>query len=245
MAALGINLGFFLFQVFNFGIVLVLLYAWAYKPIINMLENRKKKIAQGLEDARIAAEARANAEKDAREIVAKAQSEASQKVREATERAEGAARDVMAQAEAAAAKVREDALSEAAQERDRILSDVRGQIAALAMAATQRLIGEALDEKRQHSLIEEFFSGVKSGRVVVLEDASLSGASAEVTSALPLTSEEQESVKRDILSKTGSQATVTFRVDPAILGGLVVRVGDKVLDGSVAGQLNNLSQTIR
>jgi F-type H+-transporting ATPase subunit b len=245
MAALGINLGFFLFQVFNFGIVLVLLYAWAYKPIINMLENRKKKIAQGLEDARIAAEARANAEKDAREIVAKAQSEASQKVREATERAEGAARDVMAQAEAAAAKVREDALSEAAQERDRILSDVRGQIAALAMAATQRLIGEALDEKRQHSLIEEFFSGVKSGRVVVLEDASLSGASAEVTSALPLTSEEQESVKRDILSKTGSQATVTFRVDPAILGGLVVRVGDKVLDGSVAGQLNNLSRTIR
>jgi F-type H+-transporting ATPase subunit b len=245
MAALGINLGFFLFQVFNFGIVLVLLYAWAYKPIINMLENRKKKIAQGLEDARIAAEARANAEKDAREIVAKAQSEASQKVREATERAEGAARDVMAQAESAAAKVREDALSEAAQERDRILSDVRGQIAALAMAATQRLIGEALDEKRQHSLIEEFFSGVKSGRVVVLEDASLSGASAEVTSALPLTSEEQESVKRDILSKTGSQATVTFRVDPAILGGLVVRVGDKVLDGSVAGQLNNLSRTIR
>ncbi len=245
MAALGINLGFFLFQVFNFGIVLVLLYAWAYKPIINMLENRKKKIAQGIEDARVAAEARANAEKDAREIVAKAQSEASQKVREATERAEGAARDVMAQAEAAAAKAREDAVAEAAQERDRILSDVRGQIAALAMAATQRLIGEALDDKRQHSLIEEFFSGVKSGRVVVLEDASLSGASAEVTSALPLTSEEQEAVKRDILSKTGSQATVTFRVDPSILGGLVVRVGDKVLDGSVAGQLNNLSQTIR
>ncbi|MGW8182256.1 MAG: F0F1 ATP synthase subunit B, partial [bacterium] len=223
----------------------VLLYAWAYKPIINMLENRKKNIAQGIEDARIAAEARANAEKDAREIVAKAQAEASQKVRESTERAESAAKDVMSQAETAAAKIREDAIAEAAQERDRILADVRGQIAALAMAATQRLIGEALDEKRQHTLIEEFFSGVQSGRVVVLEDASLSGASAEVTSALPLTPDEQEAVKRDILSKTGSQATVTFRVDSSILGGLVVRVGDKVLDGSVAGQLSNLSQTIR
>lgn len=245
MAALGINLGFFLFQVFNFGIVLVLLYAWAYKPIINMLETRKKKIAQGIEDARIAAEARANAEKDAREIIAKAQSEATQKVREATERAETAAREVMAQAEANAAKAREDALAEAAQERDRVLADVRGQVAALAMAATQRLIGEALDEKRQRALIEEFFSGVKSGRVTVLEDVGLSGASAEVTSALPLTSEEQEAVKRDILSKTGGQASVTFRVDPAILGGLVVRVGDKVLDGSVAGQLDNLRQAIR
>ena len=244
MAALGINLGFFIFQVLNFTIVLVLLYAWAYKPIIKALENRQKKIAQGIEDARIAAEARANAEKDAREIVAKAQAEANQKIREATERAEAAAREVMAQTEAASAKAREDAIGEAAQERDRILSDVRGQIAALAMAATQRLIGEALDEKRQHTLIEEFFSGVKSGKVVVLEDATFSGASAEVTSALPLTTAEQESVKRDILSKTGSQATVTFRVDPAILGGLVVRVGDKVLDGSVAGQLENLRQTI-
>lgn len=244
MAALGINLGFFIFQVLNFAIVLVLLYAWAYKPILQALENRQKKIAQGIEDARIAAEARANAEKDAREILAKAQAEANQKVREATERAEAAAREVMAQTETAAAKAREDALAEAAQERDRILSDVRGQVAALAMAATQRLIGEALDEKRQHVLIDEFFSGVKSGRVVVLEDASFSGASAEVTSALPLTSQEQEAVKRDILSKTGSQATVTFRVDPSILGGLVVRVGDKVLDGSVAGQLENLRQTI-
>jgi F-type H+-transporting ATPase subunit b len=242
MAALGINLGFFIFQVLNFTIVLVLLYAWAYKPIINALENRKKKIAQGMEDARVAAEARANAEKEAREIIAKAQAEANHKVREATERAEVAAREVMVEAEIAATKAREDALAEAAQERDRMLADVRGQIASLAMAATQRLIGEALDKERQHKLIDDFFSGVQAGKVVVLEDAQITGSSAEVTSALPLTAQEQEAVKRDILSKTGSQATVTFRVDPAILGGLVVRVGDKVLDGSVSGQLESLRQ---
>ncbi|MEN8261069.1 MAG: F0F1 ATP synthase subunit delta, partial [Pseudomonadota bacterium] len=35
-----------------------------------------------------------------------------------------------------------------------------------------------------------------------------------------------------------------FRVDPAILGGLVVRVGDKVLDGSVAGQLETMRQVM-
>jgi len=187
MAALGINLGYFLFQVFNFTIVLVLLYAWAYKPIIKALENRKQKIAQGLEDARIASEARANAEEEARQIIAKAQSEANQKVREATDRADIAARDVLAKAETDAVKIREDARAELSQERDRVLADVRGQIAALSMAAAQRLIGEALDEKRQHVLIDEFFSGVKSGKVVVLESASLTGASAEITSALPLT----------------------------------------------------------
>ncbi len=245
MEKLGINLGFFIFQVLNFLILAVLLYAFAYRPILKMLDDRKKKIAQGLEDARVAAEARENAEKEAREIIAKAQAEANQKVREATDRAEAAAKEVQAEAEAEAAKGREAALADAALERDRILADVRGQIAALSMAAAQRLIGDALDERRQRALIQEFFSGVRSGRVTVLEGESLTGASAEVTSALPLTPEEQEAVKKDVLSKVGAQATVTFRIDPSILGGLVVRVGDKVLDGSVSGQLESLRQNLR
>lgn len=245
MEKLGINLGFFLFQVFNFTILALLMYALAYKPIVKMLENRKNKIAQGLEDARIAAEARANAEKEAKAILAEAQNNAAQKVREATERADAAAKEIIAQAEAQANKIREEARLEAAQERDRILLELRGQIASLAIAAAQKLIGEALDEKRQHALLEEFFSGVKSGKVVVLENVELSGDSAEVISALPLLPQEQETVKKDILSKMGEQATVSFRVDPSIMGGLLVKVGDKILDGSVVGQLENLRQSLQ
>ncbi len=244
MEALGVNLGFLLFQIFNFTIVAVLLYAWAYRPIIRMLETRKNKIAQGLEDARIAAEARANAEQEAARIIAEAQTKSSQVVREATERAELATRDVRTAAEAEAAKLRENALAEAQGEHDRILGELRGQVAALAMAATQKLVGDALDEKRQRTLIDDFFSGVKSGKVVVLEGVQMSGAAAEVTSALPLTAIEMEVVKQDVLSKIGSQATVTFRVDPTILGGLKIRVGGKVLDASVSGQLESLRQSL-
>src|SRR4030065_2970931 len=88
MEALGVSLGFLLFQIFNFTIVAVLLYAWAYKPILKALESRKNKIAQGLEDARIAAEARANEEQEAAKIISETQGKSSQMVREATERAE-------------------------------------------------------------------------------------------------------------------------------------------------------------
>jgi len=242
--ALGLNLGYLLVQVFNFLIVFLVLRAWVFIPIMGLLDRRKKAIAQRLEDARVAAEARANAEKEAREIIAAAQSEGAAKVREATERADTAGLDVMAKAEEDAAKIRATASVEAAQERERLLSDVRNQVAALAIAATQKLVGESLDEKRQHVLIDEFFSGVKSGQVVVLEEASFSGASAEITSALPLTEEEKDIVRQEIVTKTGSQ-TVTFRVDPTIMGGLVVKVGDKVLDGSVAGQLETLRQVLR
>lgn len=244
MEKLGINLGYLLFQIFNFAIMCILLYAWAYKPILKMLDNRKKKIAQGLEDARIASEARSNAEQEAAGIITDAQNNANQLIREATDRAEAAAREIRAGAEAEAAKEREVAIAEVQMERDHMLSDLRSQIPALAIAAAQKLVGEALDERRQHALIDEFFSGVKSGKVVVLEGANLNGTSAEVTSALPLSQEEMNVVKKDILTKIGDQATVSFRVDPNILGGLVIRVGGKMLDASVAGQLESLRQTL-
>jgi F-type H+-transporting ATPase subunit b len=243
LEALGLNLGYLLVQILNFALVFIVLRAFVFKPIMDLLDKRRKSIAQGLQDAQVAAEARANAEKDAQEILTKAQAEANQNIREATERAEVVSKEIMAQAESDAAKAREAALADAGLERDRMLADVRGQVAALAMAATHKLIGDALDEKRQRALIDEFFSGVKSGDVVVLEDTGLSGASAEIISALPLTEEEKEIVRQDITSKTGSQ-TVTFRVDPSILGGLVVKVGDKVLDGSVSGQLESLQQSL-
>jgi len=238
MEALGINLGLLIVQLIAFAIVFLTLNAWVYKPILDMMESRKTKIAQGLEDARVAAEARANAEKEAAKVLAEAQAEASKVVREATERAASAGKDVKAAAEAEAAKAREAAMAEAELERNRILGDLRGQVAALAIAAANKLVGDALDEKKQHALIDEFFSGVKGDKVVLAE--SLSGDSAVVTSALPLTSKEQDTVKKSVSVKE-----VSFKVDPSILGGLVIKVGDKVLDGSVAGKLEGLRQTLK
>ncbi len=244
MEQLGLNLGYLFVQIFNFAIIFVILRAWVYKPILGLLERRRTAIAEGLEDARIAAEARQNAEEEAQQVLAEAQTNASKIISEANERAEAQGREIVAEAEAEAAKKREEALAEVDSERERILGELRGQVGALAIAAAQKLISASLDEQRQRALIDQFFSGVESGEVVVLEGVEVVGASAEVTSALPLTAEEKDAVKQDVLSKVGDQATVTFRVDPAILGGLIIRVGDKVLDGSVSGQLESMRQSL-
>jgi F0F1-type ATP synthase delta subunit len=59
-----------------------------------------------------------------------------------------------------------------------------------------------------------------------------------------LSKNEEDAVRRDILSRTGAK-DITLRVDPTILGGLVIKVGDKVLDSSVAGRLEGLRQSLR
>jgi F-type H+-transporting ATPase subunit b len=153
--------------------------------------------------------------------------------------------EVKAGAEKEIESERDATLAEVAEERNRMLADLRGQVAALSIAAAQRLIGASLDEKRQHALLDEFFSGVKSGKLVVLEGNELTGDAAEVTSALPLNKDEQDSIRKNVLAKMGAQAKVDFVVDPQILGGLVIRVGDKVIDGSVAGQLEGLRKSLK
>ncbi|MCJ7823318.1 MAG: F0F1 ATP synthase subunit B [Anaerolineales bacterium] len=245
MEGLGINLGYLLVQVFNFLIIFVILAAWMYKPLLNMMQERRETIAKGIEDARIASEARENAEKEAEEILAKAQQEAGKIVREATERGEQVRTEIKEAAETEIVKMREDAVADAQQEKDKILGELRGQVAALSIAAAQKIIGESLDEKRQRALIDDFFSGIKTGKVILLEGKSITGTGAEVTSALPLTKAEQEIVTTDVFGKLGESAAIKFRVDPNILGGMVIRIGDKILDGSVAGKLESLSRSLQ
>jgi F-type H+-transporting ATPase subunit delta len=60
---------------------------------------------------------------------------------------------------------------------------------------------------------------------------------ARVTSAVPLTSEEKDAFENRIHQQFGSEVEVKFHVEPSILGGAIVQVGDKVIDGSVDGKL--------
>ncbi len=244
MEKLGINLGFLIAQIINFAIIMVVLIAWVYKPLQNAMKKRNEKINQGIEDARIAADARANAEKDAQDLITEAQNKAVQIIREANEKAEAANKDVKAAGQAEIEKLRQSALADIAQAKEKELLGLRGSVATLAIAAAQKIIGETLDEKRQHALVNEFFSGIKSGKLVLLQDVEMNGKDAEITSALPLTDEERKTVSDDVLKKLGSDVQVTYSVKPEILGGLILRVGDKVVDASVANQIQNLRQSL-
>ena len=70
-------------------------------------------------------------------------------------------------------------------------------------------------------------------------------AVAEVRSAVPLDDETVERLVRGLERATGKSVEVKAIVDPAVLGGIVARVGDTVIDGSVAGRLGSLRQELQ
>jgi F-type H+-transporting ATPase subunit b len=234
MDALGINIGYLLTQIFAFLILLLLMIGWVYNPILRVLEERKARIAKGLEDARQAAIARDNADAEARKILDAARNEAAKIRSEAAVQAEETAANLRAEADREARAIVAGAAEDAEAERNRILSELRSQVAAIAIAAAQKLVGDTLDERRQRQLLADFFARVPES---VRE---MRGDRAEVTSALPLTEAEQSSIRQTIQADE-----VNFRVDPAILGGLVIRVGDRVVDNSVANQMSALRESLR
>lgn len=69
-------------------------------------------------------------------------------------------------------------------------------------------------------------------------------AIAEVTTAIPLDEAESAAVTRRLEQLVGKRIILEKRVDPDILGGIVARIGDRLVDGSIAGQLRSLRREL-
>jgi F-type H+-transporting ATPase subunit delta len=69
-------------------------------------------------------------------------------------------------------------------------------------------------------------------------------AIAEVTTAVELTPQEQANVQRGLERIVGRTIEMRARVDPDIIGGIVARIGDQLIDGSAASQLRNLRMAL-
>ena len=69
-------------------------------------------------------------------------------------------------------------------------------------------------------------------------------ARARATSAVPLTPEQTAALERSLEARTGKDIELETEVDPSVLGGVLVRIGDTVFDGTVRGNLERLREQL-
>jgi len=164
LGALGINLPALIFELINFGILYWILKRYAYKPIVTMLETRRRHIEDSLKAAAAAIAERNALEQERQEIIAKAKAHASEIVAEARGEAEVKKNGIIAEAEASADHIMEQAKRETGRQlaaaHDQLASEARG----LVIAATSKLIDEKLDAKRDEKLVERAFAAATGGR---------------------------------------------------------------------------------
>ena len=229
---LGINPGFLLIQIIAFIVLYTVMTRFIFAPLVNVLNERRNRIAKGLEDAAAAARARENAEAEAEKILAQARSEAQKVIDEARGRGEDVATTIEQEARQTAAKIQYDAQSEAVATRNAELGNLREQIVNISVAVAGRILDESISKSKQKALVDSFIADLPDGAKGI-------GGSVAVVSAMPLSAAEQKSVKAETAAEE-----VDFSVDPDILGGLVIRWPGGMVDGSVRAQLTSLSRNL-
>jgi ATP synthase F1 delta subunit len=105
-------------------------------------------------------------------------------------------------------------------------------------------LGEVARELVQQAAHAVDLAGVKDVLEAIEHHGEGERLEAEVTSAVALTESERAVLEGRLKARHGADLPIHFKVDPAILGGLIVRVGDRMVDGSVATKLGQLRQTI-
>ena len=142
-------------QIISFAIVCALLQKFAYRRVLAMLEERRRKIADGLSNAeRIKAEL-AKTEAQRREVIGAANQEAAALIEEARAAAARVAQEETKKAAATAEQIVAEAGKQAARDHERMLAELRREVGRLVVETTAAVAGRVLTAEDQRRLAED------------------------------------------------------------------------------------------
>jgi F-type H+-transporting ATPase subunit b len=142
-------------QIVSFLIVCALLYRFAYRRVLAMLEERRRLIAEGLANAeRIKAEL-ARTEEQRRQVIGEASTQASKLIEEARTAATRILQEETQKATAAAEQIVADAWKQTAQDHARMLADLKREVGRLVVQTTAAVAGKVLTAEDQRRLAED------------------------------------------------------------------------------------------
>ncbi len=139
-AAFGINWKLLLVQAFNFGLLLAVLWYFLYEPVLKLIDDRRKKIAEGVQNAEAAARRLAEAKAEGEGIIGGASREAEGIVASARSRAEDKAEEIVKEAESRASSLLKDAALRAEEAKRQALKESEREIARAAMLAAEKIL---------------------------------------------------------------------------------------------------------
>ncbi len=142
-------------QMVSFGIVCVVLYALAYKPILRILEARRQQIASGLANAQKIEAQLARIEVDRRDVLTKAGAEGKQLIEEARAAAARVQAEETRKAMAAAEQILVRAREAAERDRAHMLAELRREVGRLVVQTTASVTGKVLTTEDHRRLAEE------------------------------------------------------------------------------------------
>jgi len=165
MDKLGIEPNLLIAQLVNFIIIVAVLNKLLYKPVLGMLEKRKKTIAEGIALTQSMKEEEEKLHQKSEKVLAQARSDAKDIIEEAKKQAKEEGLTILSQARASADDVLVKGKQEVEAERSAMQKGVEREAIELAQVMASRLLAESLGDKAQHDILKKHIEGISKIKV--------------------------------------------------------------------------------
>lgn len=251
MDFLELNLQTILFEILNFLVLAWLLNTFVFKRIMQSVRQRaaeKEALIQDLEAQRQAAAA-ARAEIEAR--LANVETEARALMVEARESSEAERQALLRETQMEVERVLAEAYVDAYRIRQQALEEFREELVHTILHISGSVISQLATDEMQVRMVKQLTDRIwEMGRSEMPRVESFRRSLGErtptayITTAHPLSSEQQGLLARTFAALADRNVNLEIRVDPQLAVGLQVRLGDVIVDNSVAGQLEALREQV-
>lgn len=145
ITALGLNYKILLAQFFNFAILLFVLWRFAYRPVFDILEKRRAKIAKGLDEGEEASKKLLEAQESKKEIVAQAKKEANEIIEEAKKKGELRYQEIVDRSKADIKTIIDSEKEKIQTERNFAIKEIKKEAANMITLALAKILPEKTD----------------------------------------------------------------------------------------------------
>ena len=248
---LNLDIWTVVFQIINFLALAGLIYYFLFRPVTRSMKERaaeRERLAHEIEQNREAA-AQLRAELEAR--LANAEEEAAAIITKAGEQAEANHQAMLQETQEEVERILVEAHADAQRLRSQAVEDFHDEVLDAILEISGRLIGQAAPPEVHDALIQQL-----SDRIWELGRSEMSrveafrrslgerSPTAYVTSARPLSPEQRGLLARTFTALADRSVDLSLSIDPTLAAGMRVRLGDFIVDNSMAGQLAELREGV-
>jgi len=240
-----------IFQIANFLLLVILLNHFLFQPVMRRVAQRraeKERLLSELKQEREEA-ARLRAEWEAR--LARAEEEAAALIAQAQEKAETERLALLQEAQVEVARILAEAHTDAHQQRRLAIDSFHDELLDAILELSGQLIARTAPPEMHDSLVKQLNDRIwELGRSQMQRVEAFRRSlgnrepTAHVTTARPLSPEQQGLLARTLTALADRHVNLDLRTDPSLAGGLRVRLGDTIVDNSIAGQLAGLREQV-
>jgi F-type H+-transporting ATPase subunit b len=243
---LQLNWSTLLLQILNFVVMVFILWRFLFKPVIRILDERSKKVTTALEEAEQRERQATEMRDEYEEKLAEARDQVMTMRQQAEEELARAKRQLLEDTRHEIDEMRHKAEAEIEEARRQAVYQHRRELGQLVTTLSAKMMRESTGEAFQRATMDQFIEQLGELPTEQYQQQLTDQAEGEVrvrlVSAQDLIDEQRKRIDRLVAEMAGHPVEIRYDVDPTLVAGATLRLGDVVVDGSTSGQLQELKE---